>query len=208
MPDKEHTVSVSRYQRAIERNEKRRRSESCDTLFSPSEVTIAQAVAVTSESVSHQTVSCQTELLSCDVVSKEEFDNLKEELEKIKKEHHELLMKSTEREVNQVPSQYRPFDEDYFKVSDDKVRFFTGLTNWDILSKLFQFVLPHFVAHSSLSKFQQLSLTLMRLRLGSTGVELGYHFGIHPSTVCRIFSDVVGMLYVRTKFLIVWPERF
>ncbi len=95
----------------------------------------------------------------------------------------------------------------YFKESDDKVRFFTGLTNWDILSKLFQFVLPHFVTHSSLSKFQQLSLTLMRLRLGSTGVELGYHFGIHPSTVCRIFSDVVGMLYVRTKFLIVWPER-
>ncbi len=207
MPDKEHTVSVSRYQRAIERNEKRRRSESCYTLFSPSEVTIAQAVAVTSESVSHQTVSCQTELLSCDVVSKEEFDNLKEELDKIKKEHHELLMKSTEREVTQVPSQYRPFDEDYFKDSDDKVRFFTGLTNWDILSKLFQFVLPHFVTHSSLSKFQQLSLTLMRLRLGSTGVELGYHFGIHPSTVCRIFSDVVGMLYVRTKFLIVWPER-
>ncbi len=124
MPDKEHTVSVSRYQRAIERNDKRR-SESCDTLFSPSEVTIAQAVAVTSESVSHQTVS----LLSCNVVSKEEFDNLKEELDKIKKEHHELLMKSTEREVNQVPSQYRPFDEDYFKESDDKVRFFTGLTN-------------------------------------------------------------------------------
>ena len=41
---------------------------------------------------------------------------------------------------------------------------------------------------------------LMRLMLASTGVELGYHFGIHPSTV---FSDVVEMLYIRLKFLIV-----
>ena len=50
-------------------------------------------------------------------------------------------------------------------------------------------------------------LMLMRLRLASSGVELGYHFNIHPSTVSRIFSDVIEMLYVRLKFLIVWPER-
>lgn len=34
-----------------------------------------------------------------------------------------------------------------------------------------------------------------------------YHFNIHPSTVSRIFVDVIEMLYVRLKFLIVWPER-
>ena len=50
-------------------------------------------------------------------------------------------------------------------------------------------------------------LTLMRLRLGSSGVELRYHFGIHLSAVSRIFTDVIEMLYVRLKFLIVWPER-
>lgn len=47
----------------------------------------------------------------------------------------------------------------------------------------------------------------MRLRLASSGVELGYHLAIHPSTVSRIFSDVIEMLSVRLKFVIVWPER-
>ena len=52
------------------------------------------------------------------------------------------------------------------------------------------------------------SQTGMRLRLGSSGVELGYHFAIHPSTVSRIFSDVIEMLSVRLKFLIMWPDRY
>ena len=39
--------------------------------------------------------------------------------------------------------------------------------------------------------------------------DLGYRFGIHKSTVCRIFSSVLAVLlnFVRLKFLIVWPSR-
>ena len=47
----------------------------------------------------------------------------------------------------------------------------------------------------------------MRLLLGSSGIELAYKFGIHPSTVSHIFADVIEMLYIRLNFLIVWPER-
>ena len=151
-------------------------------------------------------VCSQTEIQSSDIVSKEEYEKIKEDFEKLKKEHHELLLKSAEKEV-QGKLNHAAFDEDEFRDNDDKVRFFTGLTNWEVLEKLFQFVRAYLVGHPSLSPFQQLILTLMRLRLASSGVELGYHFGIHPSTVSRVFSDIMQMLYVRLKFLIVWPER-
>ena len=127
----------------------------------------------------------------------------------MKKEHHELLLKSAEKEADTVLGKLNraAFDEDDFRDNDDKIHFLTGLTNWEVLEKLFQFVRAYLLGHPSLSPFQQLFLTLMRLRLESSGVELGYHFGIHPSTVSRVFSDVMQMLYVRLKFLIVWPER-
>ena len=138
-----------------------------------------------------------------------DIEKMKEDFEKLKKDHHELLLKTageTELAI-QVQTKREVFGVDEFSGNDEKVRFFTGLTNWEILSKLFEFVRPYLVGHQSLTPFQQLMITLMRLRLASSGVELGYHFNIHPSTVSRIFSHVIDMLYVRLKFLIVWPDR-
>ena len=74
-----------------------------------------------SESVA---VSCQTELESCDVVSKEDYDKLKEEMENIKKEHHELLLRCAEKQVEKMRADHPAFNEDYFRDNDDKVRFF------------------------------------------------------------------------------------
>ena len=34
-------------------------------------------------------------------------------------------------------------------------------------------------------------IMLMRMRLGKSGIELGYQFGIYPSTVSRVFSDII-----------------
>ncbi len=134
---------------------------------------------------------------------------MKEEFENLKAKHHELLLKCAEKEVDKVQdkSNHAAFDENDFRNNDDKVRFFTGLTNWEVLEKLFLFVKRNLVGHPSLTPFQQLIITLMRLRLASSGVELSYHFGIHPPTASRVFSDVIQMLYIRLKFLIVWPER-
>lgn len=41
----------------------------------------------------HVSVSCQTEM---EIYSREEYDKIKEDLEKLKKEHHELLLKYAE----------------------------------------------------------------------------------------------------------------
>ena len=47
----------------------------------------------------------------------------------------------------------------------------------------------------------------MMLRLGLSVQDIGYRFGIHCSTVSRIFSDVIDVLFKGLKHLIIWPER-
>lgn len=120
----------------------------------------------------------------------EEQEKLKEQLEKLKKEHDAFLLETVAGDVLSRKVQMTSIESD-FQDNNDKVRYFTGLTNWNLLSKLYQFVAPRLFAHHSLTQFQQLMITLMRLRLGKSGIELGYQFGIHPSTVSRVFSDVI-----------------
>ena len=86
--------------------------------------------------------------------------------------------------------------EDFFKNDDEKVRYYTGLTNWKLLLIIYQFVQPclNTASRSTLSAFQQLIMTLMRLHLGLSGQDLGYRFGVHRSTVSRVFSTVVCVL--------------
>ena len=82
-----------------------------------------------------------------------------------------------------------------FEQRDEKVCFFTGLTNWETLFKLCKFVEHHLVGHVVLTAFQQLMLTLIWLiRLASSGQGLGYQFCIHSSTVSRILGSVVCMV--------------
>ena len=65
--------------------------------------------------------------------------------------------------------------------NDKEVLYYTGLSSWDLLNTLFMYVKPQLCTHiqSSLSPFQQLLVTLMRLRLNLPGRELGYRFAIH-----------------------------
>ena len=70
-----------------------------------------------------------------------------------------------ERKIMEERLQETLLDEESFRENDDKVLFYIGLTNWRILFVVFTFVQSHIAAsrHTSLSPFQQLLLTLMRL---------------------------------------------
>ena len=67
---------------------------------------------------------------------------------------------------------------------------------------LFMYVKPHLQNSGkfSLSPFQQLIVTLMRLRLNLPIQDLGYWFQVHASTVLNV-------LFVKFKPLIRWPDR-
>uniref|UniRef100_A0A8P4KAN6 DDE Tnp4 domain-containing protein n=1 Tax=Dicentrarchus labrax TaxID=13489 RepID=A0A8P4KAN6_DICLA len=53
----------------------------------------------------------------------------------------------------------------------------------------------------------ELLLTLMKLRLNLSEEFLGYLFGIHQSTVSRVFHRWIHVMASRLHPLILWPER-
>ena len=99
------------------------------------------------------------------------------------------------------------YNEDAFKQSNEKVRFYTGLTNWELLHILLLFIQPYLRQRSVLTPFQQLLITLMRLRLNLSVKDLAYRFGVHYSTISCTYLAVLNILYYRLKPLILWPER-
>ena len=111
-----------------------------------------------------------------DEILQEQIDSLKdsneqliETVKKLKKEVDDSLM-----------------DEASFKDNDEKVLYYTGLSSWELLEKLFNYIKCTLKQQSALTPFQQLLLTLIRLRLNLSGKDLAYRFKIHESTVCRL----------------------
>ena len=88
--------------------------------------------------------------------------------------------------------------------SDQKVLFYTGLPNREILQCVFNFVKPleeqHF--NSALTYFQEFSLTLMRLKLNLTITDLAYRYNVSRSTSSNLFLKWIDVLYHRLSHLI------
>ena len=102
----------------------------------------------------------------------------------------------------------QPFTEDYFKDSDDKTRFYTGLPDFHLLTKTFKFVSPYVTKRTkTLSLFQKFVMVLIKLRLNVPNLDLAYRFEVSLSTVSRVFKAWMEVLDVRLSPLISWPER-
>ena len=136
---------------------------------------------------------CQTDLTG------EDISSMKQELERSTKEicdlKQEVLSKSLTREA--------------FENDEDKVHFYTGLPNFVTLLTIFNLLEPFITvtARSSLDKFQQFLVFLMRLRLNLTCEDLGYRFGVSKSTISRTFLSILDIAYNRLSFLVRWPDR-
>ena len=88
-------------------------------------------------------------------------------------------------------------NEEFFRNNDEKVKYYMGLPNTNLLLIVIQFVEPYLATHyhCTLSAFQRVTTTLMRLRLGLSGQDLAYQFGVHFSTVSHIFTTAMDILY-------------
>ncbi|XP_076358236.1 uncharacterized protein LOC143250925 [Tachypleus tridentatus] len=72
---------------------------------------------------------------------------------------------------------------------------------------IFNQIYRYFRDTQSVSKFQQFQ-SLMRLRLDVPLQLLGYIFGLHTSTVSRIFQEVINVMHIRlVPTFVFWPER-
>ena len=70
-------------------------------------------------------------------------------------------------------------------------------------------IVPYFTesGQSSLTKFQQVLLTLMKLRLNLSFVDLSYGFGILNRMVSRIFYNVLNIMSNCFSRFVLWPSR-
>ena len=95
-------------------------------------------------------------------------------------------------------------DEDGFKDNHEKVCYYTGLPKWGLLYVMFTFLKPHLstASRKALTPFQQVLMTMMRLRLNLSGQDLAYRFSVHSSTISRTFINVIDIMYARLKPLI------
>ena len=97
-------------------------------------------------------------------------------------------------------------DQKSFEDNDEKVKTFTGLTKYTYLLQILVLISPNLKKNVLLSPFQQLLLTLMRIRLNATVKYLSYVFKVHHSTVVRYFTDVIHILNEKfVPLVLFWP---
>ncbi|XP_055004626.1 uncharacterized protein LOC129407470 isoform X2 [Boleophthalmus pectinirostris] len=101
------------------------------------------------------------------------------------------------------------FSQESFKENEDKTKFYTGLPNFLVLMQIFQLCEPYITCSSVsvLSKFEQLILVLMRLRLNLPLKDLAFRFKISLSTASRVWHKVIDILHERLESQMEWPER-
>ena len=110
---------------------------------------------------------------------------------------------------------------------DDKIRFYTGFPSRKHFDSCFRYLGPcvnslHYWGsryaadcqrelkcgpQRKLSPIEEFFMTLCRLRVGLFEEDLADRFGVHPSTVSRIFITWVNFLYFKFKDIPLWPTR-
>ena len=93
---------------------------------------------------------------------------------------------------------------------DDKwVTFYTGLPNFQVLLLVLNLVSARVGtgARNALSPFQEMMISLMRLRLNLCVQDLGYRFGVSVACVSRIFKRWLYGSYDQLRWLVTWPGR-
>ncbi|ELU18439.1 hypothetical protein CAPTEDRAFT_129777, partial [Capitella teleta] len=76
-----------------------------------------------------------------------------------------------------------------------KLKFFTGLSHITILEAVIEFLEPLLPDLGKLSKFQQIIVTLIKLRLNVGHQLIAYQFGVHASTISKHLHNVVSLMY-------------
>ncbi|PWA15596.1 hypothetical protein CCH79_00018474 [Gambusia affinis] len=100
--------------------------------------------------------------------------------------------------------------ENAFRNDAEKVKFYTGLPNYFVLETVMWLLAPHMdgMKNTKLSKFQQLLLTLMRLRLDLRNQDLGYRFGVKVGTVAKTVHRMVNIMSsTLVPTAVFWPSR-
>ncbi|KAK0149998.1 THAP domain-containing protein 4 [Merluccius polli] len=101
----------------------------------------------------------------------------------------------------------RSLNEEAFRDNDTMVQELTGLPSFAKLIIVFNFLSTFLKVGKSITPFQCLILTLMRLRLNVPLHFLAFFFGISKSTSVRVFNNTLDVMFFRLSELILWPSK-
>ena len=100
------------------------------------------------------------------------------------------------------------FDELAFEKDDEKVKSMTGIPSYSKLQVVLTFVFSFLQTGTNLSPFQQIMLTLMRLKMNLPLSLVGCMFKISIPTASRTFRSTIEVLNARlAPALLFWPNR-
>ena len=85
--------------------------------------------------------------------------------------------------------------------------FYTGLPGVEVLDVVFNLIDEYMIEHSILTKYQQMLLCLIKLRMNYLFRDIVYQLNVSSATVQRYFHSTLGVMYVKLSFVIRWPER-
>ena len=158
-------------------------------------------VSFAEQNIAENEKSCQTEVKSFGkMCTKTDFLRRKFYDASSQTEEFDYLFASNKKVIE--------FDEEYFRNSDDKVLFYTGLPSYQILNFVFELVSPPVSRRSqSLSPFQEFVMVLIKLRLDVPFQDVAYHFNISVPTVSRTFhfwlmTMDIGYLHLSTGLIV------
>jgi hypothetical protein len=143
-----------------------------------------------------------------------ENENLKEENQKSTSKCSLLEdeCRSLKEECEQLkasPTQSTYLAEESLQNDNAKVKYYTGLPNFEALMALFSYVNSSIQSNSrhALTCFQQFILVLVKLKLNPGDQDLAFRFGVNQSTVSRYFKKWIDVIYIRLCPLVKCPDR-
>ena len=107
----------------------------------------------------------------------------------------------TIRQLKDQVSQLSLFTESSFQSQSDKfIQHYTGLSNFKVVKAIYDFVSNGSkFGRTKLTPFQEYLLTLVKLRHNFSMQDLAHRFGIHSSTVSRIFLKWLVIMDIRLE---------
>ncbi|XP_068227134.1 uncharacterized protein [Palaemon carinicauda] len=113
-------------------------------------------------------------------------------------------------ELSRIKGKYmfKDMELEMFKDNDEKVKYLTGLENYNMLKALSDIISEYQRHLVRLSSFQQLMVTLMKIKLNLPMKFFGVLFNVNLTGISRLFNETIDLLFKKlVPLCIVWPNR-
>ncbi|XP_013393134.1 uncharacterized protein LOC106160908 [Lingula anatina] len=214
--------AMRRYERAVQRKERKKLSDAAPSLSSPKKPRLASKSGTFAED-SHNGINSLDPSLIAEVEVKVEPQDSNLEIHNSTSNTKETQTELTAKDIENIENDNRarvaeagskpPFGRhglysfEAYENNPDKISFYTGLPSFETLKLVFDYVEAHMTETRSLTKEAQFMLCLIKLKMNYTIQDIAYQLDVSHVTVYRHFYSTLNLLHQRLGFIVKWPDR-